>query len=292
MRLSGYAYVLIAAALWATLGIFYKGLIAAYGLPPAAIVFWRALIAALLILCVLSLRRPEQMRIKRRDWPFFLAFGFLGVAGFFLVYIFSIAINGVGMAAVLLYTAPAWVMFLGALCGHETLNWRKVAALFLAMLGAALVGQIYRLSAAGTGLLGLLAGLGAGLGYAAYILFSQTGLRRNYPPWTVMAYGFLLGALFMVPAIPGLGFAQIIDSPSLLPWLLLLGVIPTLGGSLAFNLGLQTVPATNASIVATLEPLIAVLLGRLIFSEKLDAVQLLGGLLIVISVLILQARSE
>ena len=83
-----------------------------------------------------------------------------------------------------------------------------------------------------------------------------------------------------------------LTSPALALWLLILGLIPTLGGGIAFNAGLHHIPASNASIIATLEPVIAAALGWAVWGERLDAPQLLGAGLILAAVVILQRPSR
>ena len=85
MKFSGYSFVLIAAALWATLGVFYKGLIANYRMAPLSIVFYRAMIAALVLFIVIAIWQRNDLRLNKRDRGFFILFGFLGVTAFFYI---------------------------------------------------------------------------------------------------------------------------------------------------------------------------------------------------------------
>jgi len=289
-RLRGYGLVLVAAGLWATLGLFYQ-LLAAYGLPPLTIVFFRAAIAALTLFLVLGWRRRDWLRLERRDWPLFVAFGLIGVAAFYVVYIYAIDLVGMGVAAVLMYTAPAWVTLFGALFLGEHLDWLKGGALLLSCAGCALVSRAYDLVGVRLNLLGILAGLGAGLTYGLYTLFSKVAQRR-YTAWTTLAYALGIGALFMLPLQSPAALIRALTTPALLFWLLVLGLVPTLGGGLAFNAGLRWVPASNASIVATLEPAIATLLGWAFLGEHLEAPQLLGAGLILAAVIILQRENS
>jgi DME family drug/metabolite transporter len=286
-RLRGYGLALVAAGLWATLGLFYRGL-AAYGLPLLTIVFFRAAIAALILFALLGWRRPGSLKLQRRDWLLFGIFGLVGVAAFFVVYIYAIDLSGMGVAAVLMYTAPAWVTLFGALFLGEPLSVLKVGALLLAVGGCALVGRAYDLTSVRLNLPGILAGLGAGLTYGLYTIFSKIAQRR-YTAWATLAYALGLGALFMLPLQPPSTLAYVLTTPPVLFWLLMLGLVPTLGGGVAFNAALRLVPASNASIVATVEPAIAALLGWAFLSERLEAVQVLGAGLILVAVVILQA---
>jgi len=289
-RLRGYGLALAAAALWATLGLFYQGL-AAYGLPSLTIVFFRAAIAAMVLFLALGWQRRGSLRLERRDWFLFVAFGLIGVAAFYVVYIYAISLTGMGMAAVLMYTAPAWVMLLSAIFFKERLGRPKAAALLLACGGCALVSRAYDLTSVRLNLVGILAGLGAGLTYGLYTLFSRVAQRRC-TAWTTLAYALGLGALFMLPLQSPADLTHALTTPALLFWLLALGLVPTVGGGLAFNAALRLVPASNASIVATLEPAIATLLGWVFFDERLDVLQLLGAGLILAAVVILQLENN
>jgi DME family drug/metabolite transporter len=137
-RLRGYGLALVAASLWATLGLFYTRL-EAYGLPRLTIVFYRAAVAAVVLFLVLGWRQRVGLRLERRDWFFFLFFGLIGVAAFYVVYIHAIALIGMGMAAVLMYTAPAWVTLLSVVLFKERLGGLKSVAVLLACGGCALI---------------------------------------------------------------------------------------------------------------------------------------------------------
>ncbi len=285
-RWRGYGLALTAAALWATLGLFYHRL-ATHGLPHLTIVFFRAITAALMLFLALGWRRRSWLRIERRDWPLFAALGLFGVAAFFVVYIHAIALTGMGVAAVLMYTAPAWVTLVSAIFFEERLSKLKVGVLLLACTGCALVGRVYDLESVRLNLLGVLAGLGAGLTYGLYTIFSKIAQRR-YTAWTTLAYALGLGGLFMLPLQPLADVVRAVTSPVILFWLLMLGLVPTLVGGVAFNAALRRVSASDASIVATLEPAIAALLGWSFLGERTEPLQLLGAGLILAAVMILQ----
>jgi len=288
-RLRGYALALVAAGLWATLGLFYTGL-QAYGLSRLTIAFYRAALTALILFLVLGWRRRAWLRLPRRDWFLFLVYGLVGVAAFYVVYIYAIGLTGMGMAAVLMYTAPAWVTLLSAVFFEERLGVSKVAAVLLAVGGCALVGQVYDLASVRLNWVGILAGLGAGLTYGLYTLFSKAAQRR-YTSWASLAYALGLGALFMLPLQSPVDLLQAVAEPAALFWLLMLALAPTLGGGVAFNAALRRIPASSASIVATLEPVIATLLGWAFLGERLEAPQLVGAGLILAAVVLLQRES-
>jgi DME family drug/metabolite transporter len=288
-RLRGYGLALVAAGLWATLGLIYHRL-ETFGLPRLTIAFLRATVAALILFPALGWRRPSWLRVERRDWPLFVALGLFGVAAFFVVYIYAIALTGMGVAAVLMYTAPAWVTLISAVFFKEQLGRLKVGALLLACAGCALVGRVYDLDSVRLNLLGILAGLGAGLTYGLYTIFSKVAQSR-YTSWGTLAYALGLGGLFMLPLQPLSDVGHTLTTPAVLFWLLILGLFPTLVGGVAFNAALRRVPASDASIIATLEPAIAAMLGWAFLGEQLELLQLLGAGLILAAVVALQRES-
>ena len=293
-RLRGYGLVWLAATLWATIGLFYHYL-EAQGLPRLTIAFYRAAVSALLLFPALAWRNPRSLYVRRRDWLLFFAFGLLGVAAFYIVYVYAIALAGMGVAAILMYTAPAWVAVFGALFLREPMTRIKGLALLLAIGGCTLIGlpalQGDPFSGVRSGWAGVLAGLGAGLTYGLYTVFSKVAVRR-YSPWTTLAYGLVIGALFMLPFQSPGALARALARPSTALAVLGLGLVPTIAAGAAFNLGLQRVPASNASIVATLEPALATLLGWLVLGERMEPVQIVGGVLILTAVIILQRNTE
>lgn len=291
-RINGYTSVFVAASLWATLGLFYKGLVRSYGMSLIGIVFWRALIASLVLFAIMMIFSRRQLVIAGKDTWVFLGLGSVGVAGFFAVYIYAIDQIGMGIAAVLLYTAPVWVALFSVLVLKEHMTLGKISALVLTVIGMILVGYRYSLENLSLGIVGIGAGLGAGLGYAAHILFSKTAVQRGYSPWAVNAYGFGIGALILLLFQDGNEIVQAVSNWRIMIWLVLLGLLPTLGGGVAFYFGLQKMPASDASILATLEPVIAASLGWLVFSESLEVPQIIGGFLIIASVILLQLSNR
>ena len=73
-------------------------------------------------------------------------------------------------------------------------------------------------------------------------------------------------------------------------WLACLAVVSTVAAIGLFFAGLRRVGPTTASILATVEPLVTVLLAFLVFGETLGPAQLAGGALVLAAVLVLNVR--
>lgn len=281
--------MLTAACLWASLGLFYRVLADGFGLERGVIVAYRAGIASLALFVTLALVRPQMLVVRRRDWPYFLLFGSVGVAAFFLVYIQAITSGPLAVAAVLLYTAPVWITIWAALRQGERLTRRKVIALSLALLGCALVANLFDRANLNVNGIALVWGVLSGIAYAAYSLWSAEGTRRGYPVWTVVVYSLGIGAIVLFAAQPLNEVLKPMRMPASWPWLLGVSLGPSLLAQTCFTFGLTYIRTSTASILATIEPVVAALIGWLIIvpPEPLDVRQIAGGVLVLAAVIIL-----
>lgn len=291
VSLQGYGLVATGAILWGCLGLFYQVVIGQYGLSSLEAVFWRALIATLILALWLAWRNPHTLRVRRRDLLLMFFLGAIGVAATFWIYAYAIRAVGMGVAAVLQYVAPVWVTLFSVIFWGEGLAATRITALVLALAGVALVGRIYDLSGATLSLLGMAAALATSLTYAAYVLMIKTASRRGYGSRTIMFYALAIGTACLAPLQTKQSLTIVTGQPGIIPWLIGLGIV-TLAAGLTFTAGVQRVPASNASIVATIEPLTAMVLGWSVLSERMDPLQVIGAICILASVSVLQVRSR
>src|SRR5215203_5802788 len=131
-----YAYIIAAAMLWATVGPAARFALQA-GIEPLEISFWRAAIGGLLFALHAGVR--GRLRVARSDLPAVAGFAVLGVTIFYWAYFRAVELGGAALAAILLYTAPAWVALAAALWLGERLTMRKSLAVVLTLAGIALV---------------------------------------------------------------------------------------------------------------------------------------------------------
>lgn len=287
----GYLLVLLAAALWATLGVVYTVLAETYGLPPLAVAAFRAGLGGLLLLLGLLLLRPSWLRVNRQAALVAVLYGVFGIALFYAVYINAILTAGVAVAAVLLYTAPAWVAVIAWRFLGEQLTRTHLVALGLTLLGSALIAQVYRPELLRVNAWGIFWGLLSGLTYGLWSVFNKVGVRHT-SPWTLQCYGMLAGAAVLLLVQPLAPLQGALQAPGAIFWLLVLALGPTVGASVAYAAGVMTVPVSVASLVATLEPVLAALLARVVLGETLAVGQMAGGALILVAVWLLRPRAN
>jgi len=288
MQSRGYLFVALAALLWGTLGLFYRVLHDQYQLPPLTIAFLRASLTAIALIAFSIFTRPAAFKISRRDLPLYILFGFFGVAAFNFLYVQSVVTTSVTTAVVLLYTAPAFVSVIAWKFWREPLNARKIIAIAIAFLGCVLVARAYDVNELQLNILGLFLGVGAGFAYALYTVFSKLALERH-SSLTALIFALSFGAIFLAPFQSVENFAPLTQQPS--GWIFILGMVigPSVGAMALYNAGLTRVPASNASLVATLEPVMASGLAYIVLGERLDIAQMMGGALVVIAAVYVRA---
>ena len=282
----GPGLIILAGCFWGSMGIFVRKL-TGYGFSPIQIVTLRITVAALVFCLVLLAKDRSGFRVALRDLPLFLGLGFGSILFFTVCYFSAITMMPLSTAAILLYTSPIWIMLMSALFFRERLNRVKLLALALAFAGCILVSGI---SGEGLTLTGLLLGLGSGLGYGLYSILGTVALRK-YSPYTVTTYTFLFAAagawLVCGPADMVSRFSAADNVPGLVLFCILTGLVTAVVPFLAYTLGLRTVEAGRAGILATVEPLVAALVGILVFSEPLTLLSGLGIVLILTAVVLL-----
>ncbi|MCF1183530.1 EamA family transporter [Marichromatium gracile] len=280
--------ILAAAALWGFLGLFAVTLNAA-GFDGQQVAILRILCAAsLLVVGGRWLLRGVDPRVLAAHSPRLLLHGLIGVLGYNLCYFQAIDDVGVGVAVVLLYTAPLWALIFAVLFDGESVTVRGVAAALGALCGVVvLLGQTL---STGTGApAGVLFGLAAGVCYALYPVLGRRLIARLGPD-PVMASGFILSALVLL-LLPGTWEALgrlAIHRGEWAIWgaLLAMGLFGTLLAYALFTRGLRRVNASRAAVLATVEPVVAVLGAVLWLGERFSPTQWGGVVLILVSALL------
>ena len=287
----GTALIILAACFWGSMGIFVRKL-GEYGFSSIQIVSIRVTIAALIFCIVLLIKDKKGFRISPRDIPLFVGLGWGSILFFTVCYFSAIAIMSLSTAAILLYTSPIWIMLMSMLIFHEKMNKGKLVALILAFTGCVLVSGI---SGDGITVTGLLLGLGSGIGYGLYSILGTIALRR-YTPYTVTTYTFVIAAIGSWMICRPAEMITKIKTAETLPGLLLLcmltAIVTAVIPFLSYTLGLRTVEAGRAGILATVEPLVATVIGLLCFSEPLTVLSAAGIVLILAAVVILNLKEN
>jgi drug/metabolite transporter (DMT)-like permease len=278
-------FILTAGILWGCLGIFVRKL-NAHGLFSMDIVSLRAMVTCLCMAIFLAFYDRTLFKIQIKDIWCFFGTGICSIVFFNFCYFKAMAMTSLSVAAVLLYTAPAIVMVLSFFLFQESFTKRKIMALVFTFTGCVLVtGVITNPGNVSAG--GILCGLGAGLGYALYSIFGRYAIKKGYHTLTITFYTFLIAAIgtfFFVDF--GKIFAVITESAEMFGFGMALGIVGTVLPYMTYTVGLQFVDNSKASIIASIEPVTATLLGMALYGENMTISGLLGMVFVLIGLFI------
>ncbi len=275
-RILGCCFIMLAASCWAFIGPFGHYAMN-HGVSAVEMAFWRTAFGGGAFL--LHAFSKGVLSAPQKDALMFSLSGMLSIASLFVVYFVAIQEAGIGLAAILMYTAPAWVYLFSRLFFKERLTRAKMLALLFAVAGAALA------SASGGGLpqgasaLGIFCGLLSGLLYSTSYIFCGHYLRL-YQPATLYAWALPVACLCLLP------FTNFSPNPPLV-WLSLAGsgLVCTYAAYWAYCQGLRRISPTLGSIIATLEPVLAALTAWLIWKQAFSLAGTAGAALVLTAVL-------
>lgn len=292
MKRSAPVCILTAGILWGLMGIFVREL-STFGFSSIQIASLRIMGGALLFLLFAALFDRKKLCIQWKDIGWFLGLGICSILLFTVCYFTTISMASLSVAAILLYTAPIMVMLMSLVLFHERLTVKKSIALLMAFTGCVLVtgiGGDMQISAAAVGF-----GLMSGFGYGLYSILG-TYVLRKYHPVTVTTYAFLcggLGALLVCRPWEIVSLVQQSESPgSLIGLIALTAFVTAVLPYLLYTIGLASTKASSASIMASVEPVVATVAGVVVFREKLTILSFSGILLVLGAITLLNLMPE
>ena len=275
--------VLAGASMWGLIGLFNRTLMAG-GLTPESIVLVDNLGGLVLLGLVLGLWKRDVFRIQPKHLVYFFGTGIFSVLLFTWCYFSCQQECSLAVAAILLYTSPAFVVLLSALLWRDRLTGRKLLALGLTFFGCICVTGVYTGGMTITPQ-GFLLGLGAGFFYALYSIFGRYALA-HYEPYTVTFYTFVFAGVGSLIFLRPAQMAVLGSAPMALT-ALGLAVICTVLPYLFYTAGLARMDSGKAAIIASVEPVVAALVGVIVFHESMSPATGLGVVSILAAVLLL-----
>lgn len=284
-RIFAPALIIIAGVCWGLIGLFSNYLSAA-GLRPEQITVIRCVLACFVIGGYLLIFKRGAFKVRVKHLWIFLGTGVLSIAFYNVCYFACINMCGLSFAAILLYTAPCFVVLLSAVFFKEHLTRQRGFALIIAFVGCLLVVGVGSGQTSLSGL-GILVGLASGIGYALYSIFARVALKHYEAP-TVMFYTFLFASLALLPFSEPISIVFLaLDSPSVFEVMIALALISTVTPFACYTTGLAHMETGKASIMAFVEPMVSLLLGVMVFGEVLTLQNMIGVIGIIVAVALL-----
>jgi drug/metabolite transporter (DMT)-like permease len=274
----GALQVLLAGCCFGFLPIFGK-LSYQTGMQVGDLLSYRFTCAALVVTLATFIVRKKLLRVSKHELLVCAGLGAFGYAVFSTFYFIAFKGLSASLAALLLYTFPSFVTLGSWLWLKEKTNAAQKLAVLVAALGTGCLvwGELELRS-----WLAFAFGLGSGITYAVYILASRRWQKQIHPITSgiyVMWFAALALALYHRPSFQNVTTQQ-------LSYVFGLAVVCTIAPMILFLSGLQKLSGAQASVISTVEPVAATLLGFVFFNEQLSITHFVGGILVLVSVLL------
>ena len=285
----GLILALVAAASFGTSGTMVTGLVGA-GWSTGAAVLGRIGIAAVVLAVPAAISLRGRWSALRSSWRMIVVFGLLAVAGCQWFYFNAVEHLTVGVALMLEYLGT--VLVVGWLWLRHGQRPRPLTALGTLVAVAGLVLVLNLISGAHLDLVGVLWGLAAAFGLAAFFVLAAQ-VNDDLPPLALSAGGLLVGAvalgivgaLRLVPMQAS--FGSVVMAGRLVPWWIPMLALALIAAAFAYVAGIgatRLLGAKLASFVGLTEVLFAILFAWLLLGQLPTGIQLAGGVLVVAGV--------
>ena len=286
MKNTAWILVLFSGICWGSLGLFTKN-ITILGCSEMEMLFVKMTIATILLIPILLLKDKKLLYLHNiTDIRYFIGTGICSYTFFNWCYMKAILETSLGVAAVLLYTAPAIVMVSSSFLFREKLTKIKCIVVAMTFLGCVFVTGVLGTEDATYTIKGILFGICSGIGYALYSIFGMFAIKKNYHSFTITFYTFVFAAVFTCFLINPTQLLQKIVEKNALFDMVLFSVVTALVPYICYTKGLSHMQASQASVIATIEPVVAAIIGILIFQEGISLQKMIGMALVLGGVII------
>ncbi|MBN1677470.1 MAG: DMT family transporter [Candidatus Thermoplasmatota archaeon] len=282
-----YGLMALAAIMWASSGTFTVLAIDS-GAEVMQVTLFASVVTTLILLPAIGVFDPKSLRLRRKDFLPMLGFSLITGTFFAVAWYMCVDLTGVATAVVLLYAYPSMVTIASVFLLGEKLTRGKALALPLTFAGCVLVAGAADLEEGFSfDLLGIGLGVYTAIAAAVYYIWGKKFLDR-YSANTVILYMTAL-------SIPGIVLIAnpmtILDnhiSYEAWAYIFAIGLFPGTIGFVVSMVALRHIEASRASIVASIEPVAAVVIAALVLSDVITLLQGIGVGLVFVGVLLLR----
>ena len=279
---------LLAGMMFGSGGVFVRTLMA-NGIDSTTLLFLRFSIAILPILIAILVTDRNLFKIYLKDRPLFLVCA-MCIVGLNLCYNESMGSIPLSLAAVLLSLAPIYVLVIAYFAFREKITNKKLICMALAIFGCILMTGVLETDLSNLPVYGIIAGIGAGLFWAVYIMASKKSIENGKHTFTILIYSIVFISIGLIPFT---NFGQITHFISLNPVLVIVFLImhSTLSFALPYifsTLSLNYIDSGISSIMLSgTEPFAALIFGLIFYSEVPTFMMSCGFILTIIAMMVL-----
>jgi len=190
--------------------------------------------------------------------------------------------TGVTVATLCYYMAPVIVVLASPFILKERLTGAKAVSVIVAVIGAVLISGI--VTGATKSVKGIMLGLAAAALYSTVIVINK--FVRDLSPVETTFVQLSVAAVTMIPYVLLTEdvTAFVFDTKSVV-FMLIVGVFHTGITYMIYFSSVQKIPAQTTAVFSYIDPVTAIIVSAVVLGERLDAVQIVGTILILTATL-------
>ena len=253
-----------------------------------SVLFYRYAFAIGMMAVMLRVQRID-MRVRRREWPLLAIYGLLFSASSLFLFL-SYNYMDAGIASTILFMYPVMVALIMALCFHERASLLTWVCIAVAVAGVLLLTRTSEGAVVST--LGITFVLLSSLSYAIYIVGVNRSSIARMPSAKLTFYALCFGILIYITRTRALTDLQLPQSALGWTCAFCLALFPTIISLVTMTISIRNIGSTSAAILGALEPITALLVGTLVFGERLTPRLCVGIVLVLLAVTMLVAGKK
>ena len=291
IKLRGMLLASLASSLWAISGISGEILFKKFNFSSDWLVSTRTLISGILLfLIVIFIEKKSVLKPlkNKRDCAGIILFG---TAGMYLVqytYFKTIELSNVSFATILQFTAPFFIFIYESIKNKKVPAVSTVILLLMTILGVIFIATKGNFSNLSVSLEALLLGIISAIMIAFYSTYPKK-LLKKYGSITVVGWGMIVGSIISNVIHPIWKIEGDVNTQSIIQVM----IVVILGTSIAYLIyiaSLNYISSSLAGILTAFEPVLAAILSVAIFGLKFSFIEIVGFVLVFVSIFILEKR--
>ncbi|BBM49001.1 DMT family transporter [Leptotrichia wadei] len=291
MKLRGMLLASLASSLWAISGISGEILFKKYNFSSDWLVSIRTLISGILLFVIVIFIEKKSVLKPLKNKKDFIGIILFGTAGMYLVqytYFKTIELSNVSFSTILQFTAPFFIFIYESIKNKKIPAFSTLILLFMTILGVVFIATKGKISSLSVSPEALLLGLISAIMIAFYSIYPKK-LLKKYGSITVVGWGMIVGSVISNIVHPIWKIQGNVNTESIIQ----VTVVVILGTSVAYLIyiaSLNYISSSLAGILTAFEPVLAAILSVIIFRLKFSFVELIGFILVFVSIFILEKR--
>jgi len=282
----GYIYVLLAAFFFALIAVIGKTVINS-GINVFDLLIMQSTTALILLLVYFAIVDIKKLHLEKIRLKTVLTQGLMGSASTTILFYLALEKLNAGIASMLLFIHPVLVSLYFMATKTKKITLASNLALLAAFGGSMMVINVFNIDIAKTPLIGLFYGILASVAYAFYNINADIKLK-DFEPLVINFYTILTTLAVTLILRPGFFRFEFTMTSELFMYICELAVVSGILPVICLYKGISIMGADKASIVATSELPITILMSFFVLGERMELVQLSGVLFIMCSIIILR----